>query len=74
MPASPENREGLAFIGDRRKLGGGTNRTSQRLSVMVSHCGSSLVWWLVGKEKFFFPPAGVCEVSFFLLGKVRCTF
>lgn len=72
MPASPEHREGLAFIGGRRKLGG-TNRTSQRLSVMVSYCGSSLVLCLVGKEKFFFPPAGVCEVSFFLLGKVRCT-
>lgn len=33
----------------------------------------SLARLLLGKEKFFLPPAGVCKVSCFLLGSVRYT-
>ena len=39
-----------------------------RVLTVADYGGFSLAGLLLGKEKFFLPLAGDCEVSFFLLG------
>lgn len=56
-----EQRRGLAFIG---KGGAGKECFTE----------FSMARLLLGKEKFFLPPTGVCKVGFFLLGSVGYTY
>lgn len=66
QPSLENRREGIAFIGQMKKLGGGF------YGFLLAKCGSfPLVGLLLGKEIFFLPPARVCKVRFFLLEDAR---
>ena len=55
-------REGGSREGFFQKVQGGDG-------LSFTKCGSfSLAELLLYKEKFFFPPSGICKVSFFLFG------